>query len=119
MGFSNFVEVALLVLATSHCALNFLLVEELPSIVFSLMARRLVTATEATVAMVSSLLALDGSFKREGDVDAAVMELRDLEAVFREVWNRSSALCASSDVIPTNPLVGVTASELFTRLMHP
>ncbi|KAG0727753.1 hypothetical protein GWK47_033993 [Chionoecetes opilio] len=59
--------------------------EELPAMVFGLLARRLLVATEATVVTVSGLLAPDGFFKCESDVTAAKEAMRDLQAVIREV----------------------------------
>lgn len=53
--------------------------------VFGLLGHRLVAATEATVARISILLAHDGSFKREKDVQTAMLALQDLDAVIREV----------------------------------
>lgn len=85
MGFSHFVEEAALVFTCFFCGAFFLLPEELPSMVFGLLARRLVAATEDTVANVSTLLAPDGSFKGESDVEAAMLALRDLDAVIHEV----------------------------------
>ncbi|KAG0720459.1 hypothetical protein GWK47_048470 [Chionoecetes opilio] len=67
------------------CIAMFVLPEELPAMVFGLLARRLLVATEATVVTVSGLLASDGSFKRESDVTAATEVMRDLQAVIREV----------------------------------
>ncbi|KAG0727667.1 hypothetical protein GWK47_034161 [Chionoecetes opilio] len=67
------------------CNAMFVLPEELPAMVFGLLARRLLVATEATVVTVSGLLAPDGSFKRESDVTAATEAMRDLQAVIREV----------------------------------
>lgn len=85
MGLSHFVEVALQSIVCFLCAVSFLLPEELPSMVFGLLGRRLVVATEATVATVSTLLALDGSFTCESDVEAAMLALSDLDAVIQEV----------------------------------
>lgn len=65
--------------------LTFLIPVELPSMMFSVMARRLLAATEATVAMVSTFLTPDGSFKCESDQEAALLALRDLEVVIQEV----------------------------------
>ncbi|KAG0715673.1 hypothetical protein GWK47_011411 [Chionoecetes opilio] len=59
--------------------------EELPAMVFGLLARRLLVAMEATVVTVSGLLAPDGFFKRESDVTVATEAMRDLQAVIREV----------------------------------
>ncbi|KAG0721777.1 hypothetical protein GWK47_000643 [Chionoecetes opilio] len=67
------------------CNAMLLLPEELPAMVFGLLARRLLVATEATVVTVSGLLAPDGSFKCESDVKAATEAMRDLQAVIREV----------------------------------
>ncbi|KAG0720458.1 hypothetical protein GWK47_048467 [Chionoecetes opilio] len=67
------------------CYAMFMLPEELPAMVFGLLARRLLVATEATVVTVSGLLAPDGSFKRESDVTVATEAMRDLQAVIREV----------------------------------
>lgn len=72
-------------------ALDFLLPDEVFSMVCGLLGRRLVTATEATVATLSMVLASDGSFKSEGDLEAAMLRLRDLDVVIREVRSESTA----------------------------
>lgn len=85
MGFSYFVEEAALVFACFFCGTFFLLPEELSSMVFGLLGRRLVVATEDTLAKVSTLAAPDGSFQSESDEEAAMLALRDLDAVIHEV----------------------------------
>ncbi|KAG0720593.1 hypothetical protein GWK47_006673 [Chionoecetes opilio] len=60
------------------CNAMFMLPQELPAMVFGVLAHRLLVATEATVVTVSGLLAPDGSFKRESDVTAATEAMRDL-----------------------------------------
>ena len=71
--------------------MSFLLPEEVSSMVFNLLARRLLVATETTVATVSALLTPDGSFQCESDVKTAMVKLRDLEAVIREVGRKGKA----------------------------
>ncbi|KAG0727754.1 hypothetical protein GWK47_033995 [Chionoecetes opilio] len=63
----------------------FVLPEELPVMVFGLLGRRLLVATEATVVTVSGLLAPDGSFKCDSDMTAATEAMRDLQAIIQEV----------------------------------
>lgn len=55
------------------------------AMLFGCMTHRLVAATEGTVAKVSMLLAHDGSFKSENDVEAALLALRHLDTVIQEV----------------------------------
>lgn len=55
------------------------------AMLFGCMTHRLVAATEGTVAKVSMLLAQDGSFKNENDVEAALLALRHLDTVIQEV----------------------------------
>ncbi|XP_063845705.1 uncharacterized protein LOC135091725 isoform X2 [Scylla paramamosain] len=77
---------ALVLLPTSLIGLvSQLLPMELPSMVFELLARHLLVATEVTMAKVSFLLNTDGCFKCEDNVKAAKEAMRDLEAVIREV----------------------------------
>ncbi|XP_050702190.1 uncharacterized protein LOC126988220 isoform X2 [Eriocheir sinensis] len=78
-------------------ALDFLLPDEVFSMVCGLLGRRLVTATEATVATLSMVLASDGSFKSEGDLEAAMLRLRDLDVVIREVRSERTVLGTASD----------------------
>lgn len=66
--------------------IGFLLPQEIISMVFGLLGRRLVAATESTVAGVSKLLASDGSLQCDSDVRGALKDLRNLEVVIRQVW---------------------------------
>lgn len=84
MGFTCITEMIPLAFVCFICTVCFLLPEELTSMVFGLLARRLVTATEATVATVSTLLTPDGS-ECESDVEGAVLALRNLDAIIQEV----------------------------------
>lgn len=85
LGSISFFEMVVLVYVCMIWCTAYLLPEELCSMVFCLLARRLVAATEDTVSKVSMLLAPDGSYKRESDVEAAMLALRDLDAVIQEV----------------------------------
>lgn len=84
-GFTNSLEALTLFFWNQAFIANLFVSSQLPSMVFGLLSRRLVAATEATAATVSTLLAPDGSFKSEGDVNAAMLALRDLDAVICEV----------------------------------
>lgn len=93
MGFTNILGIIISAPACINTAVDFMLPEEVSSIVFGQLADRLVAATEATVSKVSTLLAPDGSCKCEGDVQAAVLAMRDLDVVIREVGSNTTASC--------------------------
>ena len=65
--------------------MSLIIPREVSSMVFGLLGRRLMAATEATVAKVSMLLAPDGFFKHERDMEEAMLALRDLDIIIREV----------------------------------
>ena len=91
MKLLNIIGVVFLTTMSFLCGLIYLLPEEVPSMVFNILARRLLVATEATVATVSALLTPDGSFQCESDVKTAMVKLRGLEAVIREVGRKGKA----------------------------
>lgn len=97
MGLSHFADIATLMFVSFLCVLYFLLPVELPSMVFGLLGRRLVAATEDAVATISMLLTPDGSFKRTTDLEAAMLALRDLDVVIHKVRGYSAALYVSSN----------------------
>lgn len=90
MGFTS-VGFNVALLATNILSLmDFMLPEEVLSMVAGLLGCRLLAATEATAATLSVLLAHDGSFKIESDMEAAMLQLRDLDGVIREVRGEST-----------------------------
>lgn len=92
LGFTNITGIVIFMPACLSIFMSYFMPEEVSSMVFGLLARRLVAATETVVAKVSSLLAPDGSCKCDSDVDVAVLALRDLDAVIREVGRNSPVL---------------------------
>ncbi|XP_050702193.1 uncharacterized protein LOC126988221 [Eriocheir sinensis] len=91
LGFTTAAHVVFIFIAAILFSMDFFLPDEVFSMVCGLLGRRLVTATEATVATLSMVLASDGSFKSEGDLEAAMVRLRDLDVVIREVRSESTA----------------------------
>ncbi|XP_050706261.1 uncharacterized protein LOC126991595 [Eriocheir sinensis] len=85
VGTSGYIGVLLFLPISLTSGVSYLLPGTFSSMLFGLMTRRLVAATEDTVSKVSMLLAPDGSYKRESDVEAAMLALRDLDAVIQEV----------------------------------
>lgn len=91
MGFTNILGIIIFAPACLNLGVSFMLPKEVSAMVFGSLARRLLVTTEDTVARVSTLLAPDGSFKCKSDMQAAMLTLRDLDAVIREVGNKSTA----------------------------
>lgn len=85
LGLDDFIGIIISCHACVIWCIGYLLPVEVFSLVFDLLARRLVAATETTAVKISKLLASDGSFKYESDVQVAMQELRDLDAVIQEV----------------------------------
>lgn len=81
----QFFEIFSSVFAAFMYTMNSVVPTQLCSMLFGLLARHVEAATEATVVTVSSLLIPDGSFKCDKDVEVAMLALRDLDAVIREV----------------------------------
>lgn len=89
-GITHFLELSSSMFLIISLLLNILIPGQLSSMVFGLLARRLVAATEATVATVSKLLVQDGSFNCESDFSVAMQAMSELDAVIREVWSEST-----------------------------
>ncbi|XP_050724714.1 uncharacterized protein LOC127002696 [Eriocheir sinensis] len=88
--------------------IGYIVPQEVTSMVFGLLGRRLVAATENTVARVSMLLAPDGSLQCETDVGAALRAVRDLEAVIREVeLQKAAATRCFFPVVTTRLMIAV------------
>lgn len=84
-GFRLFLEISGVFISCFAYSASRVLPSQLCCMVFGLLGHRLVATTGATVAKVSTRLAKDGTFKCENDLEAAISELCDLDAVIREV----------------------------------
>lgn len=88
-GYLRFLEVSVIYFSSFVYGIHRAVPSQLCSMVIGLLARRLVVATEATVAKISTFLVQDGSFTCDSDVDTAVKALRDLDALIREVRTKA------------------------------
>lgn len=81
----HFLEILLIFIASFFYNLLHVLPSQMFSLVFGIIAHRLVVTTDATVVKISTCLAPDRTFICESDVEAALWALDDLDTVIREV----------------------------------